>query len=383
MIEPNHTQRIDTLDSLRGLAALTVVIHHCMLVFPVFWAVYDPLRVDKANNIFIKMLAYSPLHLMWGGFEAVILFFVLSGFVLSLPFLNGKTPSYFVYATKRICRIYLPYLTLIVLAAILHSILYRMHTPTLSYWYYQWWSRPIDFQMIVDHLLMMGSDDQNILNPVIWSLVHEMRISLLFPLMIWMVIKLNWKQTAIAAVGLIPLASGLGKLHIPTTIGHSIGYASLFLAGATLAKYRYEIVGYLAARSSATRAILLGVALLLINIRWQLPTLRIPESLIIGLGSLLLIALALVPGKFATFLDRPALLWLGKVSYSLYLVHVIILLTVCHIVQGPLLGPIVLVGVPLLSLVAAHILYEFVERPSMLLGKHLTASSLRQVPGRV
>lgn len=383
MSKQNQIKRIDTLDSLRGIAALTVVIHHCMLVFPDFWSVYDPSSTHKTNSPFIEILTYSPLHLIWGGFEAVILFFVLSGFVLSLPFISGKDPNYLDYAIKRIFRIYIPYITLIMLAAILHSLLYRTHTPNLSYWYYQWWSRPIDFQMAVDHLLMIGSDEQNILNPVIWSLVHEMRISLVFPIIIWIVIKLDWKNTAIIAVSLIPLASILGKLHFPATICHSIGYTSLFLAGATLAKYRHEIVNYLATRSRTTRAILLGFALLLINIRWQLPTLQIPESLIIGLGSLLLIALALVPGKLATFLEHPALLWLGKVSYSLYLVHVIILLTICHIFQGPILGPIVLIGVPLLSLVTAHILYVFVERPSMLLGKHITASSLGHVTGRV
>ena len=44
------------------------------------------------------------------GAEAVILFFVLSGFVLSLPAVDGRPQSYFTFVTRRIFRIYVPYL---------------------------------------------------------------------------------------------------------------------------------------------------------------------------------------------------------------------------------------------------------------------------------
>ena len=44
------------------------------------------------------------------GPEAVILFFVLSGFVLSLPAVNGRPQTYPTFITRRIFRIYVPYL---------------------------------------------------------------------------------------------------------------------------------------------------------------------------------------------------------------------------------------------------------------------------------
>ena len=59
----------------------------------------------------VKSLANSPRTLLvYGGHQAVILFFVLSGFVLYLPYTH--TAEHILYADfviKRICRIYLPY----------------------------------------------------------------------------------------------------------------------------------------------------------------------------------------------------------------------------------------------------------------------------------
>jgi peptidoglycan/LPS O-acetylase OafA/YrhL len=59
--------RFDELDSLRGLAACTVVLTH-------FWDGMDA-------NIYLATF-HSPLRILVAGHNAVTLFFVLSGFVL-------------------------------------------------------------------------------------------------------------------------------------------------------------------------------------------------------------------------------------------------------------------------------------------------------------
>lgn len=64
--------RFDQIDSIRGLAALSVVISHLSLVIP--------------NVYIVQKLKNTPLHIFWAGHEAVILFFILSGFVLALPY---------------------------------------------------------------------------------------------------------------------------------------------------------------------------------------------------------------------------------------------------------------------------------------------------------
>jgi peptidoglycan/LPS O-acetylase OafA/YrhL len=67
--------RIDSLESVRGLAALAVVLHHLCLLF---W----PAGSDG-----------HPLRVLWNGRFAVAVFFVLSGVVLSLSHLRRPDPG--------------------------------------------------------------------------------------------------------------------------------------------------------------------------------------------------------------------------------------------------------------------------------------------------
>lgn len=77
-IEPVSRHRYRQLDSLRGLAALTVFIGHCAGV--------------KINMGVQNAVYPTPLGVLFNGNAAVVFFFVLSGFVLSLPFVNGNRP---------------------------------------------------------------------------------------------------------------------------------------------------------------------------------------------------------------------------------------------------------------------------------------------------
>lgn len=64
--------RLRELDSLRGLAALSVVFHHYLLIFPqIMPSVANPDATDAALSPLLRALIYSPLHLVWAGYEAV------------------------------------------------------------------------------------------------------------------------------------------------------------------------------------------------------------------------------------------------------------------------------------------------------------------------
>ncbi len=70
--------KLDSLIGLRGVAAMAVVISHIIntapaLVHPGLWSV-------------AWWFSYTPINLLWDGDESVLLFFVLSGFVLARPF---------------------------------------------------------------------------------------------------------------------------------------------------------------------------------------------------------------------------------------------------------------------------------------------------------
>ena len=100
--------RYGELDGLRGIAALVVVLHHALLTFPGAWAVYTWSAERPRDGIF-PALMQTPLYTIFNGSGAVIVFFVLSGVVLSLTYDEVDKWSYWPYLVKRLCRIWLPF----------------------------------------------------------------------------------------------------------------------------------------------------------------------------------------------------------------------------------------------------------------------------------
>lgn len=91
------------LEALRGLAALLVLVHHSLLAFfPRFHGLLDP----GPHSLF-----GTPLFAAINGSAAVILFFVLSGFVLTLrSFQHPEEPRILRSALKRWPRLMFPVL---------------------------------------------------------------------------------------------------------------------------------------------------------------------------------------------------------------------------------------------------------------------------------
>lgn len=81
-------KRLHELDSLRGIAAFSVMLSHVFLVFPIIWNTTRPAEATW----WLKLFMYSPLRVAWAGHEAVVFFFVLSGFVLALLFFGSGEP---------------------------------------------------------------------------------------------------------------------------------------------------------------------------------------------------------------------------------------------------------------------------------------------------
>jgi peptidoglycan/LPS O-acetylase OafA/YrhL len=165
--------RLRELDSLRGLAASTVVLHHFGLMWPAWQAHFGPWRLGRFQ--------IAPFYPLYAGHEAVMLFFVLSGLVLSLPYLRGRGQPYPIYLARRVLRIYAPYLPALALsvcgAAIWHGSHDQGNFPV------DFWSRPVDSGLVLQHIAFIGVYDSRQFDFVIWSLIYEMRISILFPVL--------------------------------------------------------------------------------------------------------------------------------------------------------------------------------------------------------
>lgn len=365
--------RLRELDSLRGLAAFSVLLSHFLLVFP--------------SSTTQKVIMYGPLRLFVAGSEAVVLFFILSGFVLSLPFLNGKKVDYKSFVLKRICRIYIPYFVAIVSAIVLCIFVARGDLPGLSNWFNVLWDLPIDPSLIVSHILFIGWYNNAEYNPVIWSLIHELRISLFFPLLMLLIIKLDWKK--IIGIGFIlsVVCSVLPSQFksYPLDIVDTIFYSFMFLIGGTLAKYKDVLVSKFKQLSKKAKKslVLLGfISYLYIKPAFLFgiiglgdvePLIKtIVNDWFVALGASIFIVSSLGLNSFSKILLTKPISFLGKISYSLYLYHAIVLLTMVNFLFGKLdLWQILLIAIAV-SVIIATFSYHFIEKPAITLGKRLT-----------
>jgi peptidoglycan/LPS O-acetylase OafA/YrhL len=80
-------------------------------------------------------------------------------------------------------------------------------------------------------------------------------------------------------------------------------------------------------------------------------------------------AILIVFAPTAAWLKSPRLLELGRISYSLYLSHLPVLLTVFHLGAGILPFWALSILSVLLSLIVAWVMYNCVEAPSIRLAK--------------
>lgn len=366
-----QAERVRGLDQLRGLAALSVVFHHCLLVFPAFFAAQS---FAPNGSLLTTIVARSPLHLAWAGTEAVILFFVLSGFVLALPYLSGRADRFTAWTVKRVARIYLPYLAAIAGSLLLVSALGTKPTEHASTWFNAMWAHGLRLRDLADVLLMGGRRTHD-LDTATWSLVHEMRISLVFPLMIAAVKRVDYRVSLLGAGFMSCIGFAQGEFAPPGSLWLTLFYSSFFVLGALAATHRNELIAELATATKATRLTLLGTALLLYLSRWMVPApvmrIELFSGWMVASGALVLILLAASSGERESFLDHRLLVGLGTISYSLYLTHAVVLLTIVHVARGVAPLPVLIAAVPPISIAVAVAFHRLVEAPSAELGRQV------------
>jgi peptidoglycan/LPS O-acetylase OafA/YrhL len=359
------------LDSLRGIAALSVVFSHFIQLDPLRW------------------VATNPLRLICDGHAAVILFFVLSGFALTMQLTSHKHYGYVGYATKRICRIYIPYVAAIGFALTAFTLLNRGPVTWAGNWLNSSWADPVSLSMILGHALFVAPFKSNVLDPVIWSLVYEMRISLIFPLVVLAVMR--FPAWAVLSVGLT--LSGLvfsyehhiGRDLMEASVAGewipSFHYLLMFIVGAMVAKHRTQICWYIANRFNglALGAMLCGAVLIYVeghSVNWRVthnPVVwRFADDWVGLIASTSIVLLAISFSSFSRILSARLLSYLGKISYSLYLLHTVVMLAVFHALMSITPSAAMIMAAALI-VPASALAYRFVEKPAMKFGAQLSA----------
>jgi peptidoglycan/LPS O-acetylase OafA/YrhL len=356
--------RYKELDCLRGIAALIVVFGHMFNFY---------MTDAYANEILINLILYSPLRIFITGREAVILFFILSGFVLSISY-SSHNVKYKNYLIKRICRIHFPYLIAIIFSFILIKLcnLYGV-TQTNNLF------STVTIKDLLYHLTLIGSFDATKINGAIWSLVVEMRISIIFPFLMYFIKKYKWKNSIIIA-SIFSVLTFLTSKFIPSIPAISdvlltSPYILYFVIGAILAEHRLLLIKQFKTNRVVSCVSLVIAVLFYIYSRLLYEYRIIPVSLlsdwIIALGGSIIIIFVLSYNRF--LLIRP-LKFLGSISFSLYLLHTPIIKSFIYVFSGHASISIILFSALLTSILLATISYKFIELPFIALGKRLTAS---------
>jgi peptidoglycan/LPS O-acetylase OafA/YrhL len=268
------------------------------------------------------------------GFEAVMVFLVLSGFVLSLPRVAGSAPAYSHFLTRRLLRLWPAYAVAVVVAALLHGV-----GPASS-----------GILAIASvGMLVAGSHALTILSSPFWSLIHEARVSAVFPLMVR--VSCSWVGCTLVAA--MWLAVCLVLPPLPGQLDMTLLTLPAFVAGIRLAYRRWR------PRMSARAMAMTGLAGVYLthavgnHLAWTVP---------VDVFAAVMFVLAAL--RSPTLLRRGVPQYLGRISYSLYLLHEPLIVGVR---DKPALIPVAVVG----AFVLADLSQRFIEAPAIKLGRSL------------
>jgi peptidoglycan/LPS O-acetylase OafA/YrhL len=170
-VHPYGKREYDFIDGLRGVAILMVVASH------VLW-------VNPSYGSWIRFIGY----LFHSGALGVSLFFVLSGFLIALPFWNrliagAENCTPIGYGRRRFWKIYPP-LALSVLILLPYYILRKGHPEEYFLTALQWWTGlPVAFPV------------SSRINPVMWSLVIEVQFYMTLPVFFYLMRSSGFRKT--------------------------------------------------------------------------------------------------------------------------------------------------------------------------------------------
>ncbi len=273
------------LTALRGLASVWVVAFH----------VQPPWFPDAPAGL------VSVLGL---GEAAVDIFFVLSGFILACVYGRLRLNRAWLFWLRRVCRIYPLHLVVLgtfggmTLAAVL---LHRSH------YSHDWQSFWVEALLL--HPFLPG---QIPWNPPTWSLGIEMLCYALFPFVAWLFRRASVWIVCAAVVGFAAADAYVLRHHSGAIAEHGAVLRGLagFHLGVALGWLSPRLPSRMAARASlaATAGLIAGLALIS------------PPVIVLSAAALILF-LSSEQGPVAWLLATRGTVWLGRVSFSIYLLH--------------------------------------------------------------
>lgn len=322
-------RRLRSLDGLRGVAALVVVFHHALMVVPQLAMVHlGPVLPEPGSPAW--WIVGTPLRVVWAGQEAVLVFFMLSGYVLTVYAgrrLDGTRPGAVrAYYLQRLTRLYVPVWGAVALALAIALAVPR--DPDAARWV-ALHADPDALSVAMD-LTLLGGIGPAWLDSPLWSLAWEIWFSLLLPVFWLLVRRLPVRGHGGVWIALLVAVSvAAPHLGLPVPLARPLEFLPVFVIGMVLAHDADRLHRAAAAVTARGRwawpAVLLvsWLALVAPSPGWGVQGLvqgLVADALALA-GVVGLLVAAMTWGPLQRALERRPAQWLGQRSFSLYLVH--------------------------------------------------------------
>jgi peptidoglycan/LPS O-acetylase OafA/YrhL len=351
------------LIGIRGFTATWVLVHHALGSLPQC-AVKGLMDYFSGANLFMMVSGYS---IYW--------------------LLDTRKASYGGFLAGRFFRIFPAYIMGLIAYSLMLDFSQRTYelVPNVSTfdelrlsYIYAAQSNPIA-HFLVHLTLLQGLVPQSLLHnatwaiiPSAWSLTVEWQLYLIAPVVIVCLSTIDRLISQAVLVALVAAMLLIGPSLTPGFLGNDLAMFSIGLSSYAFAKHARSRALPMGAVRGALVAMLLLVA---IWDRESLPTVALWTATFYAMLSTSRDAVATTVSRF---LNSKPLEYLGQISYSLYIFH-ILALTICLRALEYVAAPtdLRLIGLPLgtfvLGFLFAQISYRFVERPFHRFGKTFTA----------
>jgi peptidoglycan/LPS O-acetylase OafA/YrhL len=305
------------LDALRGVLAIYVLLGHCRWLL---WAGHS-VWMAAPHRRWMEPMVFASATVRYGH-EAVMVFYVLSGFFIHLRAANSSVDAPFssvAFYRRRAHRVVAPYLFALGVTVVLDMIgrsvwppLYAASTgdPLIDAVFkhsgYSWRSIVPALAMLPTSLgYMFGS------NGPLWSLGYEVVYYAAYPA--WLALR---RRSMVAAYGVVPIASvAVAWVPMPPFPSSVLEFYPVWLAGAAVAEVMAAGGGRL---STPALSALFGAGFgLHISGVVELT----PEVPAVIYGTAAVMAFATMRESAVHRWPLRALEYLGARSYSIYIVH--------------------------------------------------------------
>ena len=327
--------------------------------------------IDGLRAIAVLFVIFNHLNisLFQGGFIGVDIFFVISGYLITSIMYKEMRENRFSlghFYKKRVIRLAPAFFTMLAAVSIISSLLMLPHE-LISYFesviYSTFLMANVYMRKEVGGYFSTSVEEVPLLH--LWSLGIEEQFYLFWPLLLLFLIKkINAKWLIWIVISLIMLSVFYAEQQILKNAGKAyykmpVRACEMFLGALICFLPKIKLKGIFIQIGIYSGVLCLFATAMLFNQQTKFPGLN---ALVPCLATALIIYLSQIADKQSFILGNSYSIWLGKISYPMYLWHwpLIVFCNIYLIEKDPIIQILILVA----TICLAYLTYRYIELPA-------------------